>query len=287
MAEAAPGKSHRSLAVRPSLTPRSLMDDAPVPARIWRASVVTIFPGLFPGALGESLTGKALASRLWALEALDIRRFARDKHRSVDGPPAGGGPGMVMRPDVVAAALDDVADGARPILYLSPRGKRFDQAMARDLAGGPGAIWLCGRFEGVDERVLEARGATEVSLGDFVLTGGELAAMAMIDATVRLLPGVLGNAASVDEESFSAGLLEAPHYTKPRLWEGRAIPEVLLSGHHAEIAAWRREQAEALTKERRPDLWRARAEAARLDPAEGAERSDAQKPVATDGSDKD
>lgn len=250
-------RSHGRLKLRPTAAPRALMDDPPLPARAWHATVLTLFPGLFPGPLGESLTGKALTEGLWALETLDIRGFARDKHRSVDAPPAGGGPGMVLRPDVVAAAIDAASDGARPVLYLSPRGRPFTQGMARALSRGAGAVLLCGRFEGVDQRVLEARSVEEISIGDFVLSGGEIPAMALIDAVVRLLPGVLGNADSTVEESFSAGLLEAPHYTKPPVWEGRAIPEVLLSGHHARIAEWRRARAEALTQERRPDLWRA------------------------------
>ena len=280
-----PRRSHGRLSVAASARPRALMDEPPRLARAWRATALTIFPGLFPGPLAESLTGKALSEGIWALDALDIRGFARDKHRSVDGPPAGGGPGMVMRPDVVAAAVDAAADG-RPILYMSPRGRPFDQGMARRLAAGPGVILLCGRFEGVDERALEARRIEEVALGDAVLTGGEIPAMAVLDATVRLLPGVLGNAASVEDESFSAGLLEAPHYTKPTVWEGRAIPEVLLSGHHAKIVAWRRARAEALTKERRPDLWRAQAERP-ADPVAGAERSDADTSAAKGGREKD
>jgi tRNA (guanine37-N1)-methyltransferase len=250
------------------------MDDPPVVVGAWRATVLTLFPGLFPGVLGESLTGRALAEGLWALETLDIRGFARDKHRAVDAPPAGGGPGMVLRADVVAATVDAVADGQRPVLYLSPRGRPFTQARARDLARGAGVILLCGRFEGVDQRVLDARSVEEVSIGDFVLSGGEIPAMAVIDAVVRLLPGVLGNADSTVEESFSTGLLEAPHYTKPPVWEGHAIPEVLLSGHHARIAAWRRAQAEALTQERRPDLWRAHADKAGR-PGADPEQSDA------------
>ncbi|WP_333834271.1 tRNA (guanosine(37)-N1)-methyltransferase TrmD [Rubrimonas sp.] len=279
---APPPRSHGRLALRPTLKPRPLIEDAPDIARAWRATVLTIFPGLFPGPLAESLTGRALAEGLWSLQALDIRDFARDKHRSVDGPPAGGGPGMVMRPDVVAAAIDAAADGERPVIYLSPRGRPFGQARARELASGRGAILLCGRFEGVDQRVLDARDVEELSLGDFVLTGGEIAAMAVIDAAVRLLPGVLGNAASTVEESFSAGLLEAPHYTKPQRWEGREVPEVLLSGHHARIAEWRRSRAEALTRERRPDLWRAY-----VDPTGEAEQSGAQTSAATGGRGKD
>ncbi|HUF55591.1 MAG TPA: tRNA (guanosine(37)-N1)-methyltransferase TrmD [Thermohalobaculum sp.] len=254
----------------------------------WRAWVLTVLPDMFPGPLGASLTGRALDAGLWSLQALDMRAHARDRHRSVDDTPAGGGPGMVMKPDVVAAAIDHAqadapGDRARwPVLYLSPRGRPFDQARARRLAAGEGVTLLCGRFEGVDERVLEARGVEEVSLGDFVLTGGEIAAMALIDAVVRLLPGVLGNEASTEEESFSRGLLEAPHYTRPRVWEGRAIPEVLLSGDHARIAEWRLAQARALTKERRPDLWRAR-----RDPAGEPELSDAETSADNGGQTKD
>lgn len=224
----------------------------------WRAIVLTLFPEMFPGPLGVSLAGKALADGKWALQAIDIRDFATDKHRSVDDTPAGGGAGMVMRADVAAAAIDAArasmpADA--PTLYLSPRGTPLTQARARELAGGPGAILLCGRFEGIDERVLEARKVEEVSIGDYVLSGGELAAQVLIDACVRLLPGVAGNEGSLEEESFASGLLEYPHYTRPREWEGHAIPEVLLSGDHAAIADWRREQAEKITKARRPDLW--------------------------------
>ena len=273
-----------AFSIAASDAPRDLM--APqARAGAWRAVVLTLFPEMFPGPLGHSLIGRALQEGLWSLEAVHLRAFAPDRHRTVDGPPAGGGPGMVLRADVVAAALD-AAPRPGPALCLSPRGRPFDQAMARELAAGPGVTLLCGRFEGVDERVLEARGIKEVSLGDFVLTGGEIAAMALIDATVRLIPRVLGNAASVEEESFSHGTLEAPHYTKPAVWEGRAIPEVLLSGHHARIAEWRRARAEALTKERRPDLWRALAQA-RRDPAGDAELSDAQTTAATGGTEKE
>jgi len=285
----APVRSHGRLAVRPTgAAPRPLMEDA-TPVHAWRATALTIFPGLFPGPLAESLTGKALREGIWSIEALDMRLFARDKHRSVDGPPAGGGPGMVMRPDVVAAAIDAAtAEGRdpRPVIHLSPRGRPFDQGMARALAAGPGVVLLCGRFEGVDQRVLDARRVLDVSIGDVVLTGGEIPAMAVMDAAVRLLPGVLGNAASVEEESFSSGLLEAPHYTRPQVWEGRAIPEVLLSGHHARVAEWRRSQAEAVTQERRPDLWRARLERDG-DPAGGPERSDAQTSARHGGRDED
>ncbi len=243
----------------------------------WTACVLTLFRDMFPGPLGHSLTGRALADDLWRLETVDIRDFATDRHRSVDDTPAGGGAGMVLRADILAAALDASAAPGRPTLALSPRGRPFDQAMARALASGPGVTLICGRFEGIDERLFAARDVTEVSLGDFVLTGGELAAMALIDACVRLIPRVLGNAELPVEESFSAGLLEYPQYTRPTDWEGLRIPEVLLSGHHRRIAEWRRDQAERLTKERRPDLWRARAEpTARPDPAGGAELSDAQ-----------
>ncbi len=229
----------------------------------WLAVLLTLFPDLFPGPLGASLTGRALAEGLWSLAAIDIRAFATDKHRSVDDTPAGGGPGMVMRADVVAASIDAARDRAPglPLIYLSPRGAPLTQARARALSEGPGVILLCGRFEGVDERVLEAREVEEISLGDFVLSGGEIAAMALIDACVRLLPGVVGAEESLAEESFEQGLLEYPQYTRPREWEGRAIPDVLLSGDHKAIAAWRRAEAERITKARRPDLWRKRGKA--------------------------
>jgi len=223
----------------------------------WRATILTIFPEMFPGPLGLSLAGKALAEERWALATIDIRDFATDKHRSVDDTPAGGGAGMVMRADIAAASIDaarPAMPAVTPTLYLSPRGRPLTQARARELAAGPGVILLCGRFEGVDERVLEARGVEEISIGDYVLSGGELAALVLIDACVRLLPGVAGNEVSLAEESFAHGLLEYPHYTRPRDWEGRAIPEVLLSGDHEKIAKWRREQADKVTKERRPDL---------------------------------
>ena len=287
-----PSRSHGRVAVRPTLVPRPL-GQAEELAGAWTARVLTIFPGMFPGPLGESLTGTALKKGLWNLQPVDIRRYAKDRHRSVDDTPAGGGPGMVMKPDVVAAAIDDVMlaapddRAAWPLIYLSPRGKPFDQAMARRFADAQGITMLCGRFEGVDERVLESRRVVEVSLGDFVMTGGEIAAMALIDATVRLIPRVLGNAESAVEESFSEGLLEAPQYTKPQLWEGRAIPEVLLSGHHARIAEWRADQSERLTKERRPDLWRAHlAKTSAADPVEDQERSDAHT-IAAKGETKD
>jgi len=221
----------------------------------WHATVLTLFPDMFPGPLGASLLGKALANNLWSLDVRDIRDHGLGKHRTVDDTPAGGGPGMVMRADVAAAAIDAVARNGRPLIYLSPRGKSLTQARVQDLASGSGAVLLCGRFEGLDERVIEARGIEEISLGDFVLAGGEIAAMALIEASVRLIPGVLGDHASTEEESFAAGLLEYPQFTRPSLFEDRPIPDVLTQGNHKEISKWRRAQAEALTKERRPDLW--------------------------------
>ena len=219
----------------------------------FRASVLTLYPEMFPGPLGISLAGRALAEGTWSLETRNIRDFAADKHRSVDDTPAGGGAGMVLRPDVLAAALDSVADG-RTLLALTPRGAPLTQARVRDLAAGPGAILLCGRFEGFDERVFEARNLEPVNIGDYVLSGGELGAMVLLDACVRLLPGVMGAASSGEEESFNEGLLEYPHYTRPVTWEGRTIPEVLRSGDHARIAAWRHERASEDTRLRRPDL---------------------------------
>jgi tRNA (guanine37-N1)-methyltransferase len=224
--------------------------------RMWRATVLTLFPEMFPGPLGVSLAGKALASGLWALEARDIRDSATDRHRSVDDTPAGGGPGMVLRADVLAAAIDAADAGqTRPRLLKSPRGRPVTQSRVTDLAAGPGPLIVCGRFEGVDERVISARGLEEVSIGDYVLSGGEVAAMVLVDACVRLLPGVMGKQASGTEESFSEGLLEYPQYTRPQDFEGRSIPEILVSGDHAKVAAWRQAQAEALTRARRPDLW--------------------------------
>lgn len=222
---------------------------------MWRATVLTLFPEMFPGPLALSLAGKALEKKLWALDPVDIRAHALDKHRTADDTPAGGGPGMVLKADVVARAIDAVDSDARPRLLMSPRGAPLTQARIAELAAGPGAIVVCGRFEGVDERVISARNLEEVSLGDFVLSGGEIAALALLDACVRLLPGVMGKETSGAEESFSNGLLEYPQYTRPQIWEDRAIPEVLLSGDHGKVAAWRREQAERLTRERRPDLW--------------------------------
>lgn len=236
------------------------MSGAGVPGTPWRATVLTLLPGSFPGPLGLSLAGRALAARLWALEILDIRDFATDRHRTVDGPPAGGGPGMVMRADVAARAIDAARPegDTRPLLVASPRGRPFDQAWARTLCGGPGLVILCGRFEGIDQRVIEARGGVEVSLGDYVLSGGEIAALAIVDAAVRLLPGVMGHPRSALEESFEHGLLEYPQFTQPREWEGRTIPEVLLSGDHGRVAEWRLAEAGKTTRRNRPDLWRKR-----------------------------
>ena len=230
-------------------------------AAAWTARVLTIFPEMFPGMLGQSIAGRALERKLWELETIDIRDFAEDRHRSVDDTPFGGGAGMVMRADVVdralgaAVARDEDAGGSSPVIYLSPRGRRLEQERVRELAAGPGVILLCGRYEGVDQRVLDAREVEEISLGDFVLSGGEPAAFALIDACVRLLPDVMGAQESLEEESFEAGLLEYPHYTRPADWCGRQVPEVLLSGHHENIRAWRRAEAERITRERRPDLW--------------------------------
>jgi len=227
----------------------------------WTAKVLTLYPEMFPGPLGHSLAGKALGKGLWRLEAIDIRAFANDRHRTVDDEPFGGGPGMVMRPDVIDAALAGAlgappeAATALPVIYLTPRGRLLDQARVRTLAAGPGVVLLCGRFEGVDERVIRTRGLEELSLGDFVLSGGEPAAMALLDACVRLLPGVVGTAESLDVESFEQDLLEYPHYTRPQQWRGLGVPETLLSGHHERIRAWRLAEAEKLTRERRPDLW--------------------------------
>src|SRR5271165_549280 len=220
------------------------------------ATLLTLFPAMFPGPLGQSLAGEALANGLWSLEARDIREHGLGRHRAVDDTPAGGGPGMVMRADVLAASLDAAAppDEPRPKLIMSPRGKPFTQAKAREWAAGPGLIVLCPRFEGIDERIIAARGLIEVSIGDYVLSGGEIAALAILDACVRLIPGVMGKEASGADESFEMGLIEYPHFTRPREWEGRAIPDVLLTGDHAKIAEWRRREAERITRERRPDL---------------------------------
>jgi tRNA (guanine37-N1)-methyltransferase len=224
----------------------------------WQAQVLTLFPEQFPGILGASLPGKALKDELWTLETLDIRSFASDKHASVDDTPYGGGAGMVMRPDVLDAVIKGAeAKFGKPArkIYLSPRGRVLTQALVKELVAAPSILLLCGRYEGVDQRVIDAQGLEEISLGDFVLAGGEVAAMALIESCVRLLPGVLGNAATTDEESFEAGLLEYPHYTRPAVWNGIEVPEVLVSGHHAKVKAWRQAQAEEITQQRRPDLY--------------------------------
>ena len=236
----------------------------------FRATVLTLYPEMFPGPLGASLAGRALEEGVWSLEAVNIRDFATDKHRSVDDTPAGGGAGMVLRPDVVTAAIDSVSDG-RPILALTPRGKPLAQARVRELAGGEGVVLLSGRFEGFDERIFDARPIEQVSIGDYVLSGGELGAMVILDACVRLLPGVMGAASSGEEESFEQGLLEYPHYTRPQIWEGRTIPEVLRSGDHAKIAAWRHERAVEDTRLRRPDLIERHGGASQAPPS-GAQR---------------
>ncbi|QOL81649.1 tRNA (guanosine(37)-N1)-methyltransferase TrmD [Pseudooceanicola spongiae] len=262
-------KSHGRKSITISAKPRDLMEENRL-SGVWSAQVITLLPQAFPGVLGESLTGKALRDGLWQLSTINLRDYGLGKHNNVDDTPAGGGAGMVLRADVMSSAIDQAlanSNGARaPLIYLSPRGRRFDQQMARNLARADGMTLICGRFEGLDERVLEQYNVMEVSLGDFVMTGGELAAQAMIDATVRLLPGVLGNAESAVEESFSNGLLEHPQYTKPAEWRERAIPDVLMSGHHGEIAKWRQMMSEAITRARRPDLWSA-ARAGLLDDA--------------------
>ncbi len=257
-----PLRSHGRLNVQVSAKPRDLMADVQVKGA-FTVKIVTLFPEAFPGTLGLSLTGKALDLGLWRLIPIALRPFGEGKHRNVDDTPAGGGAGMVLRADVLDRALDEAAVGANPdrlkwpVIYLSPRGRPFDQAMAHRFAACDGLTMICGRFEGIDQRVIDHHQIEEVSLGDFVLTGGEIAAQAMLDATVRLLPKVLGNQASTEEESFSDGLLEHPQYTKPAEWQGLPIPDVLQSGHHGEIAKWRKAQAEELTKLRRPDLWQA------------------------------
>ena len=270
-------KSHGRLSIQASLRPRDLMAEPQVKG-VWTAKIITLFPEAFPGILGLSLTGKALAQGLWNLQTIPLREFGIGKHRNVDDTPAGGGAGMVIRADVLDAALREARAGtSTPVIYMSPRGKPLTQARARALAQGPGVTLICGRFEGVDQRVLDAHDIEEISIGDYVLTGGEIAAQVLIDTTVRLIPRVLGNQNSLAEESFSIGnrgLLEAPQFTKPALWEGREIPEVLLSGNHAAIAAWRASEAERLTKERRPDLWRAYAET-HMDPAKDRQLSGA------------
>ncbi len=226
----------------------------------WHATVLTLFPDMFPGALGLSLAGRALENGIWSLDVRDIRSAATDRHRTVDDTPFGGGAGMVMRPDVLDAAIG-VPDG-RPLIYLSPRGAPLTQFRARSLADGPGVTLICGRYEGIDQRILDQRNVEEISIGDYVLSGGELPALVLLDACIRLLPGVMGAAASAEDESFSHGLLEYPHFTRPAEWQGREVPKILLSGNHAAIAAWRRAEAEKITRARRPDLWRARMDSA-------------------------
>ena len=227
------------------------------PRQVWTAGVVTLFPRSFPGTLGMSICGKALDRGIWALKTLDIRDFAVDRHKTVDSSPYGGGPGMVLRPDVLDRTLEAISDVPGRRICLSPRGRRFDQAFAKELAHEPGVVLVCGRYEGIDQRVIEAREMEEVSLGDFVLTGGEIAAQALLDATVRLLPGVIGSEQGLDEESFEDGLLEYPQYTHPKIWKGRSVPEVLLSGNHKKIAEWKKQQSELVTRNYRPDLWAA------------------------------
>ncbi|MAY89297.1 MAG: tRNA (guanosine(37)-N1)-methyltransferase TrmD [Pseudooceanicola sp.] len=253
-----PSRSFGRKSIRASLQPRDLMADGDTLAGVWTARIITLFPEAFPGILGQSLTGRALKDGLWQLETIDLRGFGIGKHRNVDDTPAGGGAGMVLRADVVGPAIEAAQSGVRgdwPVIGLSPRGQPMTQALMHRLARADGVTLLCGRFEGIDERALEHYGVQEISLGDFVMTGGEIAAQALIDATVRLIPGVLGNAASTEEESFSDGLLEHPQYTRPASWQGRDIPDVLMSGNHGEIARWRRAAAKELTRVRRPDLW--------------------------------
>jgi len=272
-----PSKSHGRIKVKVSAKPRALMEDRPELVNAWKATILTLYPEMFPGILGQSLTGKALDEGIWSLKTVNIRDFASGKHRNVDDTPSGGGAGMVLRADVVAKAIDSLPEGP-PILYVSPRGKPFTQKMAQKLSQGPGVTILCGRFEGVDERVLQARNIKEVSIGDYVLTGGELPAQVLLDACIRLIPRVLSNSESSLNESFSNGLLEYPQYTRPTDWDGHGIPEVLLSGHHGQIAKWRHAQSEAITQERRPDLWRAYQEAKNkardTDPVRDQELSD-------------
>lgn len=274
-----PSKSHGRLSISASARPRELMTERPKIAHAWTASVLTLYPEMFPGTLGQSILGTALKDGLWNLSVTDIRQFATGKHRDVDDTPAGGGAGMVLRADVLGRALDhclrQLPHGA-PRIALSPRGKPFTQSIAQSLAAEPGALFLAGRFEGIDQRVLDHYQFTEISVGDYVLTGGEIATQVLIDATVRLIPRVLGNAESAREESFSDGLLEHPQYTRPSSWLGHEIPDVLLSGHHAKIAKWRHDQALELTKIRRPDLWRAHLARQGGNPNEDQELSDAE-----------
>lgn len=252
-----PPKSHGRKSIQATLKPRELITSKPDLAGVWRADIITLFPDDFPGILGSSLTGRALTDGKWQMHVHDLRPFGDGKHRNVDDTPSGGGAGMVMRADVVGKAISHVLNRRTPcpIIYMSPRGKPLTQKRAAQLAQGPGPVVLCGRFEGVDQRVIDHFGIEEVSIGDYVLTGGELAAQVMIDATVRLIPGVLGNAESTVHESHSNGLLEHPQYTRPAVWEGREIPSILTSGDHKRVAQWQQDQSEELTKHRRPDLW--------------------------------
>ena len=252
--------SYRRKSISASTSPRELMTKRPRLSKVWTADVITLYPNLFPGVLSESIVGKSLEKNKWALETVNLRDFGIGTHKKVDDTPAGGGAGLVLRADVIEPALEKSISNStkvRPLVYMSPRGKRFDQTVAKKWAAGPGVIILCGRFEGIDERILESYDIDEISLGDFVMTGGEIAAQAMIDATVRLLPNVLGNPDSSLDESHSNGLLEYPQYTKPAEWKGQKIPETLLSGHHKNIAKWRMDQAKTKTKKYRPDLWKA------------------------------
>ena len=259
-----PTKSHGRLSIQPTGKPRELLTDRPHIAHAWTAKIITLFPSAFPGVLGSSLTGKALDDGLWQLNTIDLRNFGLGKHKNVDDTPTGGGAGMVLRADVMSDAIEHAMRGTPkdradwPLIFLSPRGKPFTQDRAQKLSESKGMTLICGRFEGLDQRVIDHYDIEEISLGDFVMTGGELAAQAMIDATVRLLPGVLGNPESAEEESHSNGLLEHPQFTKPAVWNGMPVPPVLLSGNHGEIAKWRKAMSEELTKERRPDLWAAR-----------------------------
>ena len=249
--------SHGRKSIRASIKPRALIGEQPDLVGIWRGDIITLFPDVFPGILGASLTGKALKDGKWQLHTHDLRSYGIGKHRSVDDTPAGGGAGMVMRADVLGRALSDVSQRREPcpIIYMSPRGKPLLQERAKKMVDGSGAIILCGRFEGIDQRVIDHFQIEEVSIGDYVLSGGELAAQVMLDATVRLIPGVLGNHESTEEESFSNGLLEYPQYTRPSVWEGQEIPKVLMSGDHGKVASWKKSQSELLTRDLRPDLW--------------------------------
>jgi len=268
-------KSHGRLAISPTAKPRELLGDTPRLAGAWMARIITLFPEAFPGILGHSLTGKALSEGLWALETIDLRPFGTGRHKKVDDTPSGGGAGMVMKPDVIAAAIEAASPGPGvdrkdwPLIHVSPRGRRFDQAMAARFSQAKGMTILCGRFEGVDQRVLDHFKVEEISLGDYVLSGGEIAAQALIDASVRLIPGVLGNADSAVLESFADGLLEHPHYTRPAEWKGHAVPDILLSGHHANIESWRATRSKEVTRDRRPDLWLAYQKARTKPPGKG------------------